>query len=468
MNKRILICLNSFGIGGVETACFTQIKEYCRRNYEVYVLAGKGIYTDKLGKLSNVTFIEFDYEHKNGIELQKIYFVIDVINKYKIDLVYIHKLECILSVFPACILSNTPYIAYLHMGIPNTYDWYLGNLNITHSFLRAYFCNAYKIIGITDQAIDENRKLFNIEKDKYILIPNSIDFNEFCSNNTEQKSFNNLLFISRLDKDKGSGIQNAINFFIEYKQFNSDASMDIVGDGTEKEKLEEQIKTQGLNIKLLGAKNNVSDIMKNYSIVLGVDRCVQEAIAMKKLVIIVGYEGYKGLVTPNKILDTAKSNFSGRGLPTIECSETVKMINDMTDKQTQVILNENYNWLFKNRNIENNIYEVKNFDDANKFANSINNNELLINLFEEIGNLQRKYDKDIKNVWDIKESTENYYLNREKWNESQLQNKDKEIEKLKEENNMIKKQMNGTSNKIMERIRNNRIISKIKDKNKKD
>lgn len=390
MNKRILICLNSFGIGGVETACFTQIKEYCRRNYEVYVLAGKGIYTDKLGKLSNVTFIEFDYEHKNGIELQKIYFVIDVINKYKIDLVYIHKLECILSVFPACILSNTPYIAYLHMGIPNTYDWYLGNLNITHSFLRAYFCNAYKIIGITDQAIDENRKLFNIEKDKYILIPNSIDFNEFCSNNTEQKSFNNLLFISRLDKDKGSGIQNAINFFIEYKQFNSDASMDIVGDGTEKEKLEEQIKTQGLNIKLL------------------------------------------------------------------------------TDKQTQVILNENYNWLFKNRNIENNIYEVKNFDDANKFANSINNNELLINLFEEIGNLQRKYDKDIKNVWDIKESTENYYLNREKWNESQLQNKDKEIEKLKEENNMIKKQMNGTSNKIMERIRNNRIISKVKDKNKKD
>ena len=58
MNKRILICLNSFGIGGVETACFTQIKEYCRRNYEVYVLAGKGIYTYKLGKLSNVTFIE--------------------------------------------------------------------------------------------------------------------------------------------------------------------------------------------------------------------------------------------------------------------------------------------------------------------------------------------------------------------------------------------------------------------------
>ena len=43
-NKNILMCLNSLGIGGVETACVTQIAEYARRNYNVYVLAEKGIY----------------------------------------------------------------------------------------------------------------------------------------------------------------------------------------------------------------------------------------------------------------------------------------------------------------------------------------------------------------------------------------------------------------------------------------
>lgn len=80
-NKRILICLNSLEIGGVETACFTQIKEYARRNYEVYVLAGKGIYVEKIEKLSNVHFIEFDYEHKNGIEIAKIDFVVDILKK---------------------------------------------------------------------------------------------------------------------------------------------------------------------------------------------------------------------------------------------------------------------------------------------------------------------------------------------------------------------------------------------------
>ena len=37
MNKKnILMCLNSLGIGGVETACVTQIKEYARKNYRTY------------------------------------------------------------------------------------------------------------------------------------------------------------------------------------------------------------------------------------------------------------------------------------------------------------------------------------------------------------------------------------------------------------------------------------------------
>lgn len=250
-NKKILICLNSLGIGGVETACITQIKEYARRNYEVYVLAGRGIYVEKIEKLSNVHFIEFNYEHKNGIELDKINFVVDILKKYKIDLVYIHKLECILSVFPACILGNVPYIVYLHMGIRNTYEWYMGNLNITEAFLKAYFQNAYKIIGIAEQTIEENRELFNIEEEKYKLIPNSIDFKEFCNNNLKDNASNKLLLVTRLDKDKGNGVKNAIEFFKEYKKFKPDATMDIIGDGAEKQKIEEDIQARRIKRKII-------------------------------------------------------------------------------------------------------------------------------------------------------------------------------------------------------------------------
>lgn len=430
-SKKILVCLNSLGVGGVETACFTQIKEYARRKYEVYVLAGKGIYSEKIKKLKKVYLIEFEYEHKNGIDFAKVKFVIDILKKYNIDIVFIHKLECILSVFPACILTNTAYIAYLHMGILNTYDWYLGNLNLSKAFLKAYFQNAYKIIGITKQAIEENKNLFNIKKEKYKLIPNAIDFKEFYNNNIHNTESDNLLFITRLDKDKGNGIKNAIEFFIGYKKFYSNTTMDIIGDGAEKGRIEGEIKKHDLAINLLGAKNNISDYIKNYKIVLGVDRCIQEAIAMKKIAIIVGYEGFKGPVVYNNIIDASKTNFSGRNLPTKNYKEVLEWYNQLNKNQIDEIANKNYEWLYENRNIENNIYEVNNSKEVKEYVKSIDYNRLLTLLFEEIGNLQRKYNKDLKNAWDIKEKTEKFYLNRENWDKNQLKEKDKLISELK-------------------------------------
>lgn len=58
--------------------------------------------------------------------------------------------------------------------------------------------------------------------------------------------------------------------------------------------------------------------------------------------------------------------------------------------------------------------------------------------------MQRKYNKDVKEAWDIKESTEEFYINREKWDQNQLKEKDKEIENLK---NNIKKSEEEKQNK---------------------
>lgn len=71
-----------------------------------------------------------------------------------------------------------------------------------------------------------------------------------------------------------------------------------------------------------------------------------------------------------------------------------------------------------------------------------------------------------------KATNEDYYLNRENWNKLQIQEKEKEIEQLKEENAKIKEQLNTTLNsnswKLIERIRNNKFISKFTGKSKKD
>lgn len=137
-----------------------------------------------------------------------------------------------------------------------------------------------------------------------------------------------------------------------------------------------------------------------------------------------------GLVEYENIENVARTNFSGRELPTKDYKETANKIKEFSKEQIDTIIEKNYNWLYENRNIENNIYELEN-SKAEKETNLVKRNNLITLLFEEIGNMQRKYNKDVKEAWDIKESTEEFYINREKWDQSQLEKKDKEIENLK-------------------------------------
>ena len=49
MDKKynILICFARLGAGGIETACITQIKEFVRRGYNVFVMAEEGVFLEK-------------------------------------------------------------------------------------------------------------------------------------------------------------------------------------------------------------------------------------------------------------------------------------------------------------------------------------------------------------------------------------------------------------------------------------
>ena len=133
--------------------------------------------------------------------------------------------------------------------------------------------------------------------------------------------------------------------------------------------------------------------------------------------------------------------------------QTVKWLIDLTSDQLKEIIDKNYNWLYENRNIENNIYEVKNMTKAKEHVAKLNYSNLLRILFEEIGNMQRKYNKDVKNAWDIKESTEEFYLNREKWDKNQLQEKDKQISELTKSIAELEKSKKDKSSKFFEKIK---------------
>ncbi|MFR8145503.1 MAG: hypothetical protein ACLU8Y_01425 [Clostridia bacterium] len=160
-----------------------------------------------------------------------------------------------------------------------------------------------------------------------------------------------------------------------------------------------------------------------------------------------------GLVEYENIENVARTNFSGRELPTRDYKETANKIKEFSKEQIDTIIEKNYNWLYENRNIENNIYELKN-SKAEKETNLVKRNNLITLLFEEIGNMQRKYNKDVKEAWDIKESTEEFYINREKWDQSQLEKKDKEIENLKNSIKNLEQEKQNKSGSFFAKLKN--------------
>lgn len=160
MNEKynILICFAKLGAGGIETACLTQIKEFARRGYNVFVLAEDGMYSEVLKSIEGVTHLNFKYDSRNSFNLNKIKEVVEIIIQNNIKLVYIHQIDCVSSVFSACIFMRIPYIAYVHHGILGVYDEELSIGNISNNFLQLYYKYAYKIITISELSKEENKE----------------------------------------------------------------------------------------------------------------------------------------------------------------------------------------------------------------------------------------------------------------------------------------------------------------------
>ena len=156
----------------------------------------------------------------------------------------------------------------------------------------------------------------------------------------------------------------------------------------------------------------------------------------------------------------------------MDYKEIAEKIFFLKEEEKKEITNGNYKWLIKNRNIQNNLCEIEDINNIKNPLENIDYKEVIEILFGELQYMHTWMQKEIDRGWDVRQQTEDYYLNRENWNKLQIQEKEKEIEQLKEENAKIKEQLNTTLNsnswKLIERIRNNKFISKFTGKSKKD
>lgn len=350
--KKALICLEQLGIGGVETFTITQVEEFTRRKIKCYILAREGLLSKNLKKLKNIEFIEFDFKLENNINMEKVKWLTNFVKEKKIDFIYVHQFSCVPYILPVVFETNIPYIAYLHNIVPKTCEWFMDHYDIYKVLFPIYFECASKIIAITDKVKQEHIELFKLPKEKYLVINNSLDFSKYPDKkvNKISKKFNKLMWFGRISEQKRTSIDTAVEFYNYYREkYNSSATLTIVGDG---ELFEEMVnKYQDKNITFKGAVSDMIPEIDKADILLGVDRCMLEAVASKKPAVVCGYKKNVILITPKNIKKAIEENFTGINLD----NDKDELFN-YTEKELLEILDDNYHYVANNLAISSSVY----------------------------------------------------------------------------------------------------------------
>lgn len=363
-NKTILICLEKFGVGGVETSVFNQSLAFKEKGYDVVILAEEGIYTNKV-KEKGVTFINFEFNLGNEIDKEKTAKIIDIIKEYNIEQVHIHQFPCLLSALPACLITKTPYVAFVHCRLADVYDWFINTFSIYKRLMKLFFDKAYRIVTLNHGSIEVNSNYFDINKEKYRVLKNSIYLNEYNSN-IEITEINNFMIISRIAEEKIVPIQNGINLFIEYANSCKDfkGKLAIYGDGTEEhiKKIQEYIEehnTYNYNIYLAGSTNEVAKEMEKYDVVIGMGRCILESLATKRLSIVTSPKELKFLIDNSNIYNAIEANFASNDLKAQSISDIVAQSKKLNAKKIKNITEDNYKTVSKELNMIKNVYCIE-------------------------------------------------------------------------------------------------------------
>ncbi len=372
MKKNILICLEKMDIGGVETFVYNQTISFLKKGYNVIILSDKGIYCDPIKKLG-AKFINFRYELENSYDKKGIEKVTKIIKENDITEVHIHQYPCLLSVLPAVINNNIPYVAYVHSIVDGVFKWFIDHYEIYNDLFKVYFKYSSKIITITNSVKEKLNDLFEINENNCVVINNCIDI-ENINVLSEVEKINNFLIISRLSEEKETSIKNGIKLFEKYRIKKPDSVLNIVGDGAIRTELERFVSENNLNscVKFIGATDNVFKYIDLSDVVIGVDRCILEALSYKRIAIISGYKKLKGIIDEKNIELAASENFSGNNMDDVSDDKIVSQLIDLNSFKK--IMKHNRNYVQKNLNINNQNYTIN--KDTHDYEN--------VNLFFEL------------------------------------------------------------------------------------
>ncbi len=181
-----------------------------------------------------------------------------------------------------------------------------------------WFRSVSRVLAVSEESAAFFASRVSYPADRVVISRNGIDFSHFRETARERQGFLDLLYISRLDRDKRAAVEAVMAAVAMLFPERPELRLRVLGDGRQLGKIKK--KARALNaalgrdvIALEGWANDLAGPLAAAAVVLGVGRCVLEAIASGRPALVVGSERIGGLVTAGNFIALQKANFSGRG-----------------------------------------------------------------------------------------------------------------------------------------------------------
>lgn len=297
MKKNVLIFHQNMVMGGVEKVTLNILENLDRKKFNIKVILVEkyGELLEKLPKdLEIIYLLDKDYSRdKKGVFKFIDYLKELIIINQRLKKI-IKKNDNLLNMNMRNMRINLSFLKYKNKKI----GWIHGNiLNDNRTLfekINYHFFNQYtKIFNISEQGKKDFDNKFPKLKNKSELLYNSFDIEEIRKKSKEEiiNEKDYLISIGRLSYEKGFDL--LINAIFLLKKDGINKKLYIIGDGNEKENLENQIKKLNLenNVFLLGFKTNPYIWLKNSKLYIlssrgeGLPTVLIEALICEKAIV---------------------------------------------------------------------------------------------------------------------------------------------------------------------------------------
>lgn len=302
----ILMALSQLEVTGAEVYGTVLSDELIRRGNRVYIVS------DTLTKPTNAQYekIEFN-KRKLKDRVNQVKKLLKIIKEKDIQVVHAHSRASSWSCAIACRVAKIPLITTIHGRQP---------VHLSRKLVKAFGDYSLSVCENIREHIITDLK---VKPENITVLRNMINTTEYQKSSfvNIEKTQKVISIIGRLSGPKGDVTYNLLDILHRRKDF----KIQVIGG----KEVPSRFKKFTGNVEFLGYVNNVSEKIRESSIVIGAGRVAVEGILCEVPVLAIGEAEFVGIVTLDKLNTALKSNFGDISLnhaPTFRWTDIIPEI----------------------------------------------------------------------------------------------------------------------------------------------